>query len=439
MEYDIMDVEIAEYLANNIATSKEIQKNCGLSARQVSTRLKNFGSDILKIPSGRSPRYALTKNAFGVGNRINIWEVDSFGKHSRIACFIPLKTGGFFVEGFIGMPNVFLGEAKNGLYDDLPYFLRDMAPQGFLGKKIAENLAQQDDNFPQHLSDWHNEHIGRYLLANNEASMGNLKFGNNVNLNIRPFFPKHHRTDYLSLADKIINDEIILSSAGGEQQKFTTYCEDIKAHVLVKFSPKGDSENARRWQDILISEHHAAQVINESGIATAAETTIIEEGGRIFLESKRFDRADKYGRHSMLSLLMIDAEFVGTGDNWVKSAKSLYAQKLLSEQDCINVENLALFAQLIYNTDTHLGNISFATHNDGFSLLPIYDMCSMGFAPKSNGEVTPFRLKEASFKTSEYINIEAITKLANTFWQRLAKDSKISKEFSLFIKDQLVR
>lgn len=45
---------------------------------------------------------------------------------------------------------------------------------------------------------------------------------------------------------------------------------------------------------------------------------------------------------------------------------------------------------LINNTDTHLDNISFKTHNDGFSLLPIYDMCSMGFAPKSNGEVTPF-------------------------------------------------
>jgi len=418
-----------QYLKNHIATSKEIRINCDLTVRQVLLRINKLGNRIVKIPNGKSPKYALTTNAFGAGDSTHIWEVDNFGKHTCIANLRPLATGGFFIEANIGMPKVFLGEAGNGLYSDLPYFLIDMAPQGFLGKKIAENLAEQDDSFPSSLSDWKNEHIGRYLLANNETSMGNLKFGNNANINIRSYFPRHERTDYLAIADDIITNDSILSSAGGEQQKFTTFCQDINTHVLVKFSPKGNSENAKRWKDILITEYYASQIINELGIVIAAKTELLKFGGRLFLESIRFDRSQEYGRRSMLSLSMIDAEFVGLGESWVRSAINLNKNRLLNNQDLYNIKILARFAKLIYNTDTHLGNMSFETHHDSFALLPIYDMCSMGFAPKSNGEVTPFQFKDIEADK----NLNFVTDLANKFWRRVASDKRISKDFSKFI------
>lgn len=423
-----------EYLKTYIATSKEIQINCDLTARQVLFRIKKLGSSIVKIANGKSPKYALTTNAFGVGDSIHIWEVDNFGKPTCIANLRPLAAGGFFVEANIGMPKVFLGEAGNGLYTDLPYFLRDMAPQGFLGKNIAENLAKHDDRIPITLSDWNTNHIGLYLLANNETGMANLKFGNNVNLNIPSFFPKYARNDYLAIADNIIDNDTILSSAGGEQPKFTTFCKDINTHVLVKFSPKGNNENAQRWKDILITEYYASQIINEFGIITAAETELFEFGGRIFLESKRFDRSDEYGRRSMLSLSMIDNEFVGTGESWVNSAEILNQDKLISDQDLYNIKILARFAKLIYNTDTHLGNMSFKTHHDGFALLPIYDMCSMGFAPKSNGEVTPFQFKDIEIDDSMEAVAGFANKLANKFWKEVANENRISKDFSKFIR-----
>jgi len=431
-----MSIEAEDFLSRQIATSKEIQKNCDLTARQVATRIKKLGERIIVIPNGRSPKYALTQNAFGMGDSIHIWEVDNFGKHVAIGTLRPLATGGFFVQALVGLPRVFLGEAGNGLYDDLPYFLRDMAPQGFLGKKVAENLAKQNNQFPSHLSDWKNEHIGRYLLANTETSMGNLKFGNNVDLNIRSSFPKHRRSDYLAIADDIISNDTILSSAGGEQQKFTTYCTDINAHVLVKFSPKGDSENAKRWKDILITEYHASKVINQSKMVNAAETELIEDGGRLFLESKRFDRSGEFGRRSMLSLLMIDAEFVGSGDNWLRSTKALNQQGLLTDQDAYNVAFLSDFAKLAYNTDTHLGNISFETHHNGFALLPIYDMGSMAFAPKSNGEVTAFALREVVLQESRYKDFAL--QGAKYFWDAVLQDPRTSNELKQFITSELL-
>lgn len=426
-------MNVKEFLETRIATSKEIQNSCGLTQRQVGLQIKKLANSVVRIPNGKSPLYALTCPAFGVGDYINIWEIDNFGKPSCIAALRPLKAGGYFVSEHHNMPKVFLGEARNGLFDDLPFFLRDMAPKGFLGKMIAENLAEIDDSFPSHLSDWKNEHIGRYLLANTDNSIGNLKFGNNATLNLRPSITKHYREDYLNLADDIIGNEVILSSAGGEQQKFTTYCENIHSHVLVKFSPKGDDTNARRWKDILITEHYASKAINESGFVTAAETEILEYGDRLFLESVRFDRSGEQGRRSMLSLSIIDAEFVGFGDNWVNSTRKLHEQGLLSSQDYINVEYLAVFAKMIHNTDTHLGNISFGTHRNGFALLPIYDMCSMGFAPKSNGEVTPFSFKlPETFKIKE-VDLALVKQQAKSFWNSIAKDERISDEFREFI------
>lgn len=429
-------MNVQEYLESHIATSNQIQKNCNLTARQVLLSIKKLGRSIIKIANGRSPKYALTKQAFDAGDSIHIWEVDNFGKHSCVATLRPLSAGGFIVEKGIAMPSVFLGEQGNGFYSDLPYFLTDMAPKGFLGKKIAENLSNADTRFPFHLSEWSNEHIGRYLLANTESSIGNLKFGNNVNLKFRTHFEQHSRQHYLDIADDIISGETILSSAGGEQQKFTTFCSDINAHVLVKFSPKGDNENAQRWKDILITEHYAAKLLNSSGVVTAAETHIFEQGGRLFLESKRFDRCEQHGRRSMLSLTSIDAEFVGTGDNWLGSAKGLFELNLLSRQDLFNVEYLSIFAQLIYNSDTHLGNISFETHNNGFALLPIYDMCSMAFAPKSNGEILPFVAKEPKINATEGMPLDELRMLAQTFWLQVSNEKMISSGFKYFIEQK---
>lgn len=423
-----------DYLKRHIATSKEIQVNCNLTARQVLSRIKKLGSRIVTIQSGRSPKYALTTNAFGVGDCIHIWEVDEFGKHTNIAELRPLAAGGFFIEKQVGMPEVYLGVSGNGLYSDLPYFLRDMAPQGFLGKKIAEKMSDKDDSFPKRLRDWNTQHIGRYLLANNDISMGNLRFGNNANLKIRSAYSKHLRNDYPKIADNLIINDTVLSSAGGEQQKFTTFCTDINAHVLIKFSPKGNDSNARRWKDILITEHHAAQVINEYGVTTAAETELLEIGDRLFLESKRFDRVGEHGRRSMISLSMIDIEFIGSGISWVKSAEYLKQNNLLSDQDLYNIKILEQFASLIFNTDTHLGNISFKADSNGFSLLPIYDMCSMGFAPKSNGEVTPFKYKEIEVSSE----MSFVKSLANKFWRRVANNHRTSTEFKSFIQNYLI-
>jgi hypothetical protein len=69
---------------------------------------------------------------------------------------------------------------------------------------------------------------------------------------------------------------------------------------------------------------------------------------------------------------------------------ALHKRNLVSRQHVDDVEILWLFGCFINNTDMHLGNLSYSIDRNVFRLLPVYDLCSMGFAPKSGGEVLPY-------------------------------------------------
>jgi len=205
--------------------------------------------------------------------------------------------------------------------------------------------------------------------------------------------------------------------------------------VIVKFSPKGDNELAARWRDILITEHHAAEIINNS-FFPAATSRLFEMDGRLFSETKRFDRSEEFGRLSMVSLQAIDAEYVGLGTNWPQVMGELFNKKMVGEQDFLSSKVLWYFGRLINNTDMHLGNLSLSMEDDFFKLLPVYDMCSMGFAPKSGGEVQPFAFKAPEIQEAD-INKEqlgAVKKIAHSFWEKVSNDDRISRQFRDYLQ-----
>jgi hypothetical protein len=109
----------------------------------------------------RPPKYAMTRNAFGGGDKLPLVMVDTHGNTVLVVVIRPLAPSGFFVEPVTGMPQVLLGESRRGLYQDLPYFLTDLCPQGFLGRQIAGDLASQSSEFPSDPRHWNTNHIGR--------------------------------------------------------------------------------------------------------------------------------------------------------------------------------------------------------------------------------------------------------------------------------------
>ena len=428
---------IEQILRRGPATSKEIQAATGMSQGTVSRQVRALGGRIIRQKIGRSPHYMLTRNAFGGDDRLPLYMVDPHGNNTAIGFLRPLAHGGFFLEQLPGLPPVLLGESRDGLFPSLPYFLFDLAPQGFIGRQIAVTLAQQSD-FPSDPKHWTVDHIGRYLVSNGDDLPGNLKFGAQAHLRLRRKPVSNSPKDYPRLADRALSGTLPGSSVGGEQPKFTAYCEDRGAHVIVKFSPKGDDATATRWRDVLITEFHASEAILAREFP-AAETRLFDLEGRLFLESKRFDRSGEHGRLPMISLQSVDAEFTAIGHGWHRVMKSLYDDGLVSWQHLFDATVLWCVGKLIHNTDMHLGNLSLGIDGSIFRLLPVYDMCSMGFAPRS-GEVGPYDFDCPALGDLDVLEAHVADEIgsiargiARDFWRRVAADGRISSEFCSYL------
>jgi len=431
-----MPQNIPEILSLGPATTRTLAAGTGMTRQTVNRKLRALGDSIIKFDKVRPPLYYAVTEAFESGNKISLAAVDPHGNTNLLGVLRPLAHGGFYLEAASISPKVLNGNKGDGLYEDLPYFLDDMRPQGFIGRQIARDLNAQSDIFPPDPRDWNQEQIGRYLVANGDDLPGNLKIGRMALDRVRRPPQKSRHEDYPELADKAVEGEVYGSSAGGEHAKFATYSRERDAHVIVKFSPKGSGELATRWRDILVTEYIASEVLHEHNIP-AAELEIFEMHDRLFLESLRFDRTGEYGRLPLISMHAIDNEFSGVGSGWLSVAKELQKRGLISWQHLFDIAVYWGFGRLINNTDMHLGNISFSIDGSGFSLAPIYDMCSMGFSPKSTGEIPPLAFSPPDIDGPlSFIEetIAIIEDMSRMFWGKLGESELLSNEFNLFLE-----
>jgi len=83
-----------------------------------------------------------------------------------------------------------------------------------------------------------------------------------------------------------------------------------------------------------------------------------------------------------------------------------------------------------------LGNISLSICGDVFNWLPIYDMCSMGFAVIKNGEVLAFSFAGLDLADERLPNdsIRKVKKLADKYWCNLSNDLGIPDDSRELLK-----
>ncbi len=370
---------IKQLLHSGLLSSRQIQFETGLSQATISRELTALNDDLVRIKKGRSVYYTLAQAAFSVGNSIAIFQTAIDGSHQHIANLRPLPKGEFFVQAIIDhFPKPLLGENANGHFPSLPYFIYDLAPQGFIGRQIAQAINSKHDFFPANPKYWSEQHIGRYLLNEGYDLPGNLTLGQPRLFDKKSLMVT--RSDYPEIADEAMSGGIPGSSAGGEQAKFSAYNTQLKAQVIVKFSPKANDPISQRWKRLLAAEHQSLQTLIQKGFLSA-KTHLIETNERTYLESIRFDRYGLYGRSSLISLQAVDMEFTGTGGSWPDVIQALAQLNLVDAKDVQITEQLHQYGKKIANTDMHLGNLSLEITQTGFKLLPVYDMLPMKYAP----------------------------------------------------------
>lgn len=137
----------------------------------------------------------------------------------------------------------------------------------------------------------------------------------------------------------------------------------------------------------------------------------------------------------MISLEAVDSEFSGIGHNWVTVMTELNRRNIVSDKDLLTTRLLWHFGRLINNTDMHLGNLSLSMENESFRLLPVYDMCAMGFAPGRTGDVQPYDFEAPDLLNSDLSPSETTTikNLASEFWKNVSEDPGISRQLKAFL------
>lgn len=409
----------------SVATSAELQTRLGVSQPTVSRLLAPLvrSGQVLKVGAARSQRYLLPRHIDGVGSSVPIAELDEHGHSRPFGTLVPLAGGRFWMEENHG---------TSAVHDDLPWFLYDLRPQGFLGRGFSQQHPELA--LPAHLGSWNSDHILRALVHAGDDLPGNLVVGDAALARLAHRAPPHQgstvnhpETDYPRLAQQALGSALSGSSAGGEQPKFSAVRNGHP--VLVKFSSAGDSPAEQRWRDLLLCECLALCTLSEAGVA-AATTRIVQSAGRVFLESQRFDRT-ALGRRGMVSLEVYDAHYIGVGTNWAATAQRVdrAGADRLGPADVRTLCLLDAYGALIANTDRHHGNISLLLHNDQWQLAPAYDMLPMLYAP-INGDLPERQFEPRAVPPSAHADVWPQARaLALRFWQAAAEDARISSAF----------
>jgi hypothetical protein len=425
------------FLVTGIYSSPEIQQRFGFSQPVVSRLLAQLDNRVLVIGKARSRRYSRLRDLRGLGGTFPVYAIDGEGNARLLG-----TLSGVAQTDFLWQPV----DGREQLFKSLPWFLADLHPEGFVGRAFVRN-CHQELGLPPRSNDWQEDHALIALVRRGEDTMGNLVVGQEsldryfrmVQATGSPIAAEARSESYPRLAQEAMEGQPVGSSAGGEQPKFTVTIEQdgMVQNVLVKFSPPIGSEEGRRWADLLVCEHHALQITQQAGIA-AAQSTVLEAGGRLFLEVLRFDRVGLYGRLPIISLRAVDNEFYGYQDSWVNAANRMEGDGRLSARDASALRWLAVFSSLIANNDQHFGNVSLIMTEGSkrFSLAPAYDLLPMLYRPMDGSAPVRNFMPPAAVPGAPRQWVAALD-CACLFWGRVQADTRISAPFRLVCAENL--
>lgn len=258
---------------------------------------------------------------------MNIYRINTEGDIQRLGVLVAVRPDGFVMQE----------DGGHDLYSEgLPWWLLDMRPQGFLGRAYAHHHAAML-GLPTNIQHWSDNDAIRALLQHGHDAAGHLLLGDTARAHFlsqpSPLAIAAADKDaaYVQLAEQAAQGDFPVSSAAGEQPKFTAYAHTATGprHVLVKFSLAETNPIAQRWRDLLLAEHHALETLRHAGVDAVA-SWIHDHQNQRFLEVERFDRVGSRGRRGVLSLAALDAEFVGKAhEPWPVLVQELARQKVV--------------------------------------------------------------------------------------------------------------
>lgn len=426
--------------------ARALERALGRSRAALLRDLALAGEQVLVAGRARATRYAARRAIELVTTPIPVYEVDRSGEIRQALTLHPVEPLGFYVEGHVdevtsGFVETDPRDPGPDPFTDLPWFLLDIKPAGFLGRAWVR--AHDREGYPLRLEQWSSDHVLRYASLYGTDLPGAFVLGEFAASAWRR--PRERpvvldRDDEArrlpELVHRMLTEEPWGSSPGGEQPKLTASWRagDALMHGIAKFSGPLDNPVGRRWADLLVCEHLAHEVVREQGIE-ASRSRLVDAGERRFLVVERFDRIGARGRAGVVSLAALDRAGVSHElRQWSLGTAALVGEGRLSQPHHEQVCWLQAFGTWIGNTDMHPGNLSFRMRGTTVTgLAPVYDMLPMCHAPLPGGEV-----REAPYDPRPEVTISpaGVTAAARSFWERVACHAAVSEGFRRLAEQQ---
>ena len=424
-------------------SAAELQQAAGVS-RATLARAVAADPSIVRLGNARATQYALARELRGE-SRWPLYRLNAAARVEHLGTLVSLERGEFALIAQKYLPVLMHPQFERGVYPDVPWFLDDLRPNGFLGRTYAHRMADRL-RVPADITRWNAEHVIVALLHGGSTESGDLILGEpslerclREMKNPPDLVAAANRSQaYAELAVQALRGEQPGSSPGGEQAKFTATVDthDGRYAAIVKFSAGEDGSGARRWASLLRCEALAAAVLTERGIV-AAETHIVENKGQVFLESRRFDRTAAMGRRGFVSLAAIDAAFYGEARiAWWRFAEMLERDGWLSADDATTLRRVSWFGALIANADMHLGNCGLMlTDEKPLRLAPVYDMLPMLLRPSSQGVVMDRSYTVPLPAAGQQAHWRWAAEAALDYWQRVLRDPSMDSGVQAFARE----
>ncbi len=215
---------IVEFLRRNPASSTELASYCDCDRSTVTRQLKLLEIKLVATGRARSTRYYLRR---GYDSDTALYRVSEAGHAEHFGTMVAVMPNGYVVKTS--------GDVDYVYYDDLPWWLQDLLPQGFLGRNLAKALFKRGIVVTDDIDYWKDQDIFQALLHAKGDSPGNLLIGQ---LSYQEWLQHDpvalSEDDFNRLAADAMAGEVVGSSAGGEQPKFCAYVDG--KHRLVKFT-----------------------------------------------------------------------------------------------------------------------------------------------------------------------------------------------------------
>ncbi len=409
------------------------------------------GREVIAIGRARRTSYAARRRLRGSADPLPVFQVDEQGGSEQVGSLNLAYPDGSVFEHKAQSLWPLDDSMHDGWFDGLPYFMRDLRPDGFLGQQFARAhgpLLQLGED-PRQWSDDDALYAISLLGADQSGNLivGKVAFRRWLDQIQQPptcLEETHLLEAYIERAQRAMQDGNIGSSVAGEFPKFTALLtlNGTPTHVLVKFSGSDNSAGSQRWSDLLVCEHLAAQTLATVPGLTAEQTRILQAGNRTFLEAIRFDRHGGRGRSALCSWAAFNYGWFGlAGRPWTEGAARLLERGLIDQDTARAINRLWHFGQLIGNTDMHDGNLSFepqvSATTTSLILAPAYDMLPMIYAPQRGVELPPVTFAPRLPLPAEREAWQDAATAADQFWSRAADDARISAEFRALSVDNL--